>query len=393
MTRRRLRALAFLPLGARVGHTSLVARAPAPLRIATLAATSFVAAQALARPGAAPGNVPAALGDAFGALTPASWLTDAPVASPWTLPGSSGIDALLKPYTRPSVERVYPSRSFRDGDYGLATLRLGPRLSWSAVECEAPPDSAGAPASFSASAPELFELRIGAFAQVLPSRLSGVDLLPTWALSAPAPADDLLASARAKNCAPWQRIQPVMIGRYGGESARVQLTECDGSVSAEALDVTSVLARPPGAAHPGLPLPVDPDPGTRAGEWVHGVRLLHPRLLWVLQRLADAFPHRPLYFISGYRPEAAQSPHAKGRAVDLFVTGVENADVFRVCRRIPDVGCGYYPNNRFVHVDLRPTGSGHAFWVDASSPGAPSEYVDAWPGVVEGGALDWAGQH
>ena len=35
--------------------------------------------------------------------------------------------------------------------------------------------------------------------------------------------------------------------------------------------------------------------------------------------------------------------------------GVPNEQVFAVCRRLSDVGCGFYPNNRFVHVDVRGT--------------------------------------
>jgi hypothetical protein len=51
------------------------------------------------------------------------------------------------------------------------------------------------------------------------------------------------------------------------------------------------------------------------------------------------------------------------------------------------VGCGYYPNGKFVHFDIRYRGSG--LWVDASSPGEPSRYVNGWPGVVENGRVVW----
>jgi hypothetical protein len=56
--------------------------------------------------------------------------------------------------------------------------------------------------------------------------------------------------------------------------------------------------------------------------------------------------------------------------------------VFAVCRRLRDVGCGYYPENRFIHLDVRAYGTGHVAWVDASKPGEPSRYVDGWPGVL-----------
>jgi hypothetical protein len=69
--------------------------------------------------------------------------------------------------------------------------------------------------------------------------------------------------------------------------------------------------------------------------------------------------------------------------------GVPTAALFQVCQKLADVGCGYYPNNKFVHVDVRRPGSGHPFWIDVSGPGEPSRYVDSWPGVIEGGGLVW----
>jgi hypothetical protein len=41
---------------------------------------------------------------------------------------------------------------------------------------------------------------------------------------------------------------------------------------------------------------------------------------------------------------------------------------------------------------VRPHGSGHPMWIDVSEPGMPSHYVDGWPGLVDGGALRWAGE-
>jgi len=54
------------------------------------------------------------------------------------------------------------------------------------------------------------------------------------------------------------------------------------------------------------------------------------------------------------------------------------------------VGCGYYPNGSFVHVDVRPYATGRVVWVDASRPGEPSRYVDGWPAVVAPGQA-WLG--
>lgn len=203
----------------------------------------------------------------------------------------------------------------------------------------------------------------------------------------------------------WRcRRRPVTIIRYGAESDAVELVRCDGSIPPGAHDRLSILARPPEVPRPGDLLPDEPDPRAWAErrEWVPDVRLVHPRLLWALQRLADEFPRRTMYLISGYRPLARvgggttdddghghRSLHADGRAIDLHVHGVPDEKVFEACRKLKDVGCGYYPNSTFVHVDVRRAHSGKAFWIDASAPGEPSRYVDSWPGVVDSGAMGW----
>ncbi len=203
---------------------------------------------------------------------------------------------------------------------------------------------------------------------------------------------------------------PVQFARYGGQHDAFELVRCDGSVAPGALDRLSIMARPPDAPDPGAELPDEPDADTwqRALEWVPQVRLVHPRLLWLLQQIADAFPRRGMHIFSGgYRPRAPttrdataarrpasgthHSQHAEGRAMDILVMGVPNTALFQFCRTLDDVGCGFYPNSKFVHVDVRRPGAGRVFWIDISAPGEPSEYVDSWPGVVESGGLSWGG--
>src|SRR5262249_41246240 len=142
--------------------------------------------------------------------------------------------------------------------------------------------------------------------------------------------------------------------------------------------------------------PDEPDPDAwQHGEWLPSVHLMHPRLLWALQKIADSFPRRVIYVFSGYRPKTTakkgshHSQHGEGRAMDISVVGVPNAELFKFCHTLDDVGCGYYPNSKFVHVDARRPGTGHAFWIDTSAPGEPSVYVDAWPGVIDSGGLAW----
>lgn len=202
---------------------------------------------------------------------------------------------------------------------------------------------------------------------------------------------DLLSLGARSTKKPCVR-RAVTLVRYGGEQDTFSILGCDGAILPDVLDRVSVLARPPGAERPPLPLPEEPDPVALAdGEWVTNVRLVSPRLAWVLSRVAEAFPRRTIYLMSGYRRGGHDGAHGKGRALDLFVMGVANERVYKFCRTLPDVGCGYYPNNKFVHLDVRRPGSGKAFWIDTSGPGEPSNYVDAWPGVERSGAAVWMG--
>jgi hypothetical protein len=210
---------------------------------------------------------------------------------------------------------------------------------------------------------------------------------------------DALWAPPAKPVIDWRcRRRPVLFIRHGGQNDRFSLVQCSGAVEPGAVDRLSILARPPEAPDPGeLPDEPDPDAWEKGGEWLPQVKLVHPRLLWALQKIADAFPHRAIYIYSGYRPhrekpngQGHQSMHGEGRAMDIQIHGVRNESLFQFCRKLEDVGCGYYPNSKFVHVDVRRPGTGYAFWIDISGPGEPSHYVDSWPGVVDHGALAWA---
>ncbi|MBW2453757.1 MAG: DUF882 domain-containing protein [Deltaproteobacteria bacterium] len=194
---------------------------------------------------------------------------------------------------------------------------------------------------------------------------------------------------------PWWvcRERPVVVARYGREQDTFVLLRCDGSIPEGALEKLSILARPPGVPRPAH-WPQEPAAGAQQGEWVPGIRLLHPRLLWLLHRVALEFPWRGLYLYSGYRaaekptrPGTHRSQHAEGRALDISVHAVAAEDLLRLCAELPDTGCGYYPNGKFVHVDVRPRGRGRSLWVDVAAPGEPSRYVDGWPGVVEHGRV------
>lgn len=305
--------------------------------------------------------------------------------------------SLLAGFEDPSSERRGPWRRFRDGPYGLRPWL--PALTWNRAE-----------GGFSASPvwePESTALGKGSALQAggLPqtegyhfswqdSDLTSAGYFGSLPQLVPLPASppppEPVPLGRAVECPAWRRIRPIQLARLDGELDTFALLECDGSVAPEAMDRLSVLMRPPGTPRPSLPLPAEATV-SNSGEWVPGVRMVHPRLVWLVQQLALAFPRRLFTIVSGYRAEPITSAHARGRAIDLQILGVPNESVFRFCRKLEDVGCGYYPNNRFLHLDVRPPGSGHPYWVDVAEPGAPSQYVDSWPGVVEGGALAWGG--
>ncbi len=259
-----------------------------------------------------------------------------------------------------------------------------------------------------AGTPAPFRLPTGA-AEAKPSWLDRLDpsyapavLATTGATTFKSNGFDTLWSLPPTKPIPnWRcRRRPVTIARYGGETDQFPIVRCDGSVAPQAFDKLSIMARLTDAARPGDLLPDEPDQASlQKGEWAPGVHLVHPRLLWVIQRVADAFPWRAIYVFSGYRrphdgegrakPGSHHSMHSEARAMDINVLGIPNTALFQFCRTLDDVGCGFYPNSKFVHLDVRHPGSGHPLWIDASGPGEPSRYVDSWPGVVESGALAW----
>lgn len=193
----------------------------------------------------------------------------------------------------------------------------------------------------------------------------------------------------ARPCPRWKAPRPLAVARYSAESERLSLFDCDGAIAPDVIDRLSALARSPDAPRPELPLPDAPQSDT-PGEWLPGLKLLDPRLVWVLGEIQEAFPGRTVVIMSGYRPHAHSSFHQRGKALDLYVQGIPNEDLFARCRGLRDVGCGYYPNNHFVHIDVRPFGSAKALWIDVSEPGAPSKYADGWPGVLAPGE-GWLG--
>ena len=315
-----------------------------------------------------------------------------------------------------STERLGPVRRYTSSPWGSWRSQPWLRLAWAdpASTDERPPallEGAGPVSTPLASlaAPEGARLASAFDLASLVERPRVGDLLPierapatfeSTGLSLASDGFGVLWTPPPKVVKDWRcRRRPVTISRVGGEVRSFPLLRCDGSIEPGALERLSVLMRPPDAIVPDGELPEEPDASARAGEWLPQVRIAQPRLVWLRQSVADAFPFTPIYIHSGYRPpydERSKRPgthaslHGMGRAVDIQVVGVSAATLLEVCRKLDDVGCGYYPNSTFVHVDVRKPGTGHALWIDVSGPGEPARYVDSWPGVVEKGSTAWA---
>ena len=343
-------------------------------------------------------------------LTETAWLVDRVGQNRRFDLGSDSLLGLLAHFVEPARNRAPEWRSFWHGRFGRNNFLMHPKLVWlggasgvTAVSEETNEDGfaaavglagvaglpeiagvfglAGEPSLASSQSSWRFELR--GPEQIQPFDISRAEVLPDWSLDVQAPEPDFLGITQRQYCPRWKSPRVVSVVRYdGAEYTRMALVDCQGAIAPDALDRLSVLARPPATPKPEMPLPLEPDEDAPGGEWLPRVKLLHPRLIWAVQKIAEAFPNRSIFIMSGYRRDAHGSYHQKGRALDLYVTGVDNADLFRYCHTLNDVGCGFYPNSKFVHVDVRPYGTHRVAWVDISEPGAPSQYVSSWPGVV-----------
>ncbi len=104
---------------------------------------------------------------------------------------------------------------------------------------------------------------------------------------------------------------------------------------------------------------------------------INRRLVRLLAQTSDHFGGRAIILVSGYRPFSKKqytrnSRHNHGRAVDFRIVGVPNRALYEYCRTLSKVGCGYYPNSVFVHMDVR---EHKTQWTDYSRPGQKPIYA------------------
>ncbi|HEY6723870.1 MAG TPA: D-Ala-D-Ala carboxypeptidase family metallohydrolase [Polyangiaceae bacterium] len=322
--------------------------------------------------------------DARRPLTETTWVTHYLLENRHVALDASLATNALEPYRRPWVAGLPDWGWFERGKYAAWLQRPSRGLVWSDSACT--PDAWWTLEADQVSSeldPASSFVNDGSFALPLEWSLTKpepVRLSHAWLSVTVAPEPDALAVIPTRACPAYKKPRGVSMLRPDGDHDRFPLLECDGSVSADTLDRLSAIMRPPGVPRPVLPLPVEPE-ATERGEWIDGVKLAHPRLAWALERIAQAFPYKAIVVMSGYRRES-HGYHPRGRAIDVSVHGVDNAQLFDFCRTLNDVGCGYYPNNKFVHVDVREYGSKHPQWIDVAEPGQPSVYVDEWPGIT-----------
>lgn len=95
------------------------------------------------------------------------------------------------------------------------------------------------------------------------------------------------------------------------------------------------------------------------------------RLLWYLYLVGQHFD-APLEVVSGYRSrERMTSRHRHMKAVDFRIRGASPKSIWTWAKRFDNVGLGWYPTSKFVHMDVREKS---AYWIDDSGPGQRSRY-------------------
>lgn len=117
----------------------------------------------------------------------------------------------------------------------------------------------------------------------------------------------------------------------------------------------------------------------RQGNATHSV---DPRLVTLVGIVSNHFGGATIDVVSGYRAYkttqyTAHSNHNLGKALDFRMAGVSDEALRDFCRTLRSAGCGYYPNDTFVHLDVRDT---KAYWVDLSHKGEAPKYEK--PGVL-----------
>ena len=101
----------------------------------------------------------------------------------------------------------------------------------------------------------------------------------------------------------------------------------------------------------------------RPGDHSYKYIRFSPKLVSTLEDIRQRAGGRQLHITSGYRPPAynrnvggaSNSTHIDGLAADITSDDLSTDDLYDICDRVigDRGGVGYYPDLRFVHVDIR----------------------------------------
>jgi uncharacterized protein YcbK (DUF882 family) len=144
-----------------------------------------------------------------------------------------------------------------------------------------------------------------------------------------------------------------------GEEFRIRVRDAHGHVPASALKAFERLMRQGNATHP-----------------------VDPRLVTLVGMVSNHFGGATIEVVSGYRAYkptqyTSQSNHNYGKALDFRMHGVSDEALRDFCRSLRSAGCGFYPNDSFIHLDVR---DAKAYWVDVSHRGEAPKYEK--PGMM-----------
>jgi uncharacterized protein YcbK (DUF882 family) len=125
-------------------------------------------------------------------------------------------------------------------------------------------------------------------------------------------------------------------------------------------------------------------------------KLMHKRTLAMLADLAERYEGKTIDFVSAHRASAGESwtsPHRAARALDFRIKGVDPREIRDyLWRKYTEVGIGWYPGDRFVHMDARPgqkdtawtfqngTNRYHPYWAELARGKDPPRTLQRRPG-------------